>query len=104
MNFLQVLTEDNSRSGQENKGVDGSQLELPVFHGTRPKTAPPKSTSVIREHVGLSGRIRTWSTESISETPRPLSVLSDRQVDKVRVCVRMRPFNEHEKVCPLKQV
>ncbi|KAG0601473.1 hypothetical protein M758_11G114200 [Ceratodon purpureus] len=185
MNFLQVLTEDNSRKGATAEWVsedaDGS-LELEVVHATRPVTAPVKPSLHIHERLEsaqrvsyevddsavasqsscrnvhteakkprfqnvvtevdleldnvprmnkkvyphhdcsatkmqpsnlqlqLNGRIRTWSTESISETPnstpRPQSVLSSTgsQNDKVSVCVRMRPFNEHEKVCPLKQV
>ena len=164
MNFLQVLTEDNSRKGATaewvSEDIDGS-LELEVVHVTRPNTAPVKSSSHIPEHLELAqrvshelddgtvasdtscqygqaepkkprfhnvvteadfeldsvprvnkkvhahsdccptktqpndtlqfnGRIRTWSTESICETPnstpRPQSVLSSTGGQNDKVC------------------
>ncbi|XP_024360790.1 uncharacterized protein [Physcomitrium patens] len=177
MNFLQVLTEDNSRKeiAAEWANRDERQFpELEVFHAMRPNTAPPKSATHLQEHlvfvrgvscefdcstvesesscdsnkhlfqtvskIDLEGdnvplrnktaqqvhphhdcyavktlpsnlllvdeRIRTLSTEPITEIPSPKLADSStgNQNGKVSVCVRMRPFNEHEKVCPLKQV
>lgn len=60
MDFLQVLTKDNSRRGATaewvSKDADGSR-ELEVTHATRPLTAPLESTSHIHEHLELAQRV-----------------------------------------------
>lgn len=74
-----------------------SELEYD-WDSVRPKTAPPKGylhhdcckkKTVPRNILqGLNGRLKTWSTESICESPTPQSVLSssgtqNAQTDKV---------------------
>lgn len=52
MDFLQILTKDNFRRGEDH----GSQ-ELEVAHATRPKTAPLESAPHIHEHLQLAQRV-----------------------------------------------